>query len=74
MVPGSHLVLFVLFGRGVVVGRVLPHNMRHSHIKRLVGWECDVSSQQGWLLHDGIIMAAMRVGIPVIKTTSETSK
>lgn len=40
--------------------------MCHSHIECLVGWEGDVASQQGWLLHDGIIMAAMWVGIPVI--------
>lgn len=39
--------------------------MCHSYIERLVGWECDVASQQGWLLHDGIVMAAMRVRIPV---------
>lgn len=59
-------MLFVLFGRGVVIGRGLPHNVCHSHIECLVGWESDVASQQGWLLHDGIIMAAVRVGIPVI--------
>lgn len=64
-VPGRHLVLLVLFGRGVVIGRGLPHNMCYSHIKRLAGRESDVAGQQGWLLHDGIIMAAMGVGIPV---------
>jgi len=40
--------------------------MCHAHIECLVGWERDVASQQGRLLHDGIIMAAMSVGIPVI--------
>lgn len=40
--------------------------MCHSYIERLVGRERDVASQQGWLLHDGVIMAAMRMGIPVM--------
>lgn len=66
-VPGGHLVLFVLFGRAVVIGCRLPHHMCHSHIERLVGWECDMASQQGWLLHDGIVVATMRMGIPVTK-------
>lgn len=64
-VPGGHLVLFVLFGRAVVIGCRLPHHMCHSHIERLVGWECDMASQQGRLLHDGIVVATMRMGIPV---------
>lgn len=38
--------------------------MCHSHIQRLVGWECNMASQQGRLLHDGIVMAIVRVGIP----------
>lgn len=67
-VPGRHLVLFVLFGSGVVIGRGLPHNVCHSHIERLVGWERDVASQQGRLLHDGIVMAAMWMGIPGTQT------
>lgn len=41
-VPGRHLVLLVLFGRGVAVARRLPHNVRHSHIQRLVGWKRDM--------------------------------
>lgn len=40
--------------------------MCHSHIEGLVGWERDMTGQQGWLLHDGIVMAAMRVGIPPV--------
>lgn len=64
-VPGGHLVLFVLLGSGVVIGRGLPHNVGHSHAERLVGRERDVAGQQGWLLHDGIVMGAVRVGIPV---------
>lgn len=39
--------------------------MCHSHIECLVGWECDMASQQGRLLHDGIVVATMRMGIPV---------
>lgn len=53
-------MLFTLFGGGAGIGGGLPHNMSHSHVERLVGWE----SQQGRLLHDGIIMAAVGVGIP----------
>lgn len=67
LVPGRHLVLFVLFGRRVVIGWVLPHNMCHSHVKCRVGWECNMTSQQRWLLHDGIVMTSMGMGIPVTK-------
>lgn len=38
--------------------------MSNSHIERLVGWECDMTSQQGRLLHDGVVMAAVRMGVP----------
>lgn len=67
-------MLFVLFGRGAVIGRVLPHHMCHSHIERLVGWERDVASQQGRLLHDGIIMVAVRVGVPVTQQSVELAQ
>lgn len=57
-------MLLVLFGRAVVIGRGLPHHVCHSHVERRVGWKGDVAGQQGWLLHDGIVMATVRMGIP----------
>lgn len=63
-VPGGRLVLLVLFGRAVVIGRGLPHHVRHSHVERRVGWEGDVAGQQGRLLHDGVVMATVRMGVP----------
>lgn len=57
-------MLLVLFGRAVVIGRGLPHHVRHSHVERRVGREGDVAGQQGRLLHDGIVMATVRMGVP----------
>lgn len=40
--------------------------MSHAHVQRLLGRQGHVTGKQGWLLHDGIVMAAMGMGIPPV--------
>lgn len=38
--------------------------MSHAHIQGLLGRQGHMTGKQGWLLHDGIVMATMGMGIP----------
>lgn len=39
--------------------------MSHTHIQGLLGRQGHVTGQESRLLHDGIVMAAMRMGVSV---------
>lgn len=47
--------------------------MSHAHVQRLLGRQGHVTGKQGWLLHDGIVMAAMGMGIPEKKNPKNKS-
>lgn len=56
--------LLILLGREGT-GLLLSDNMGNTNIEGLSSGQRHMVSQQGWLLHDGAILVAVRVGIPV---------
>ena len=44
---------------------LLSDNMGNTNIQGLSSGQCHMVSQQGGLLHDGAVLATMRMGIPV---------
>lgn len=43
---------------------MLSDNMGNTNVQGLSSGECHMVSQQGWLLHDSTVLAAVRVATP----------
>lgn len=57
-------MLLALPGGGSSGGGRLAHDVSDTHVDGLGGGESDVARQQRGLLHDGVVMAAVSMGVP----------